>query len=176
MTLLHLYEPAVDALVNRLRTSLDGYVTAVNAQVADTTMIDPVPADRVLPYVPPLDMVTAFPTVGVGRLPGRWRDDSGHSATGEYGLSVVAFVQDANQDALTKKADRTLRAVVSCVLDGRPAAWGTDPGQPYGVTLRELIPGAVLGDRPGPNQPPNSYLTWMGVAVTVLLDEGDDFT
>lgn len=170
-TLLNGYEPAVLALHDRLTGSLNTYVDAVNDQSADTTLVDHVDVANILTYIPPLDLVRVFPTVGIGRLPGRLEDDLSHSATGVYRFSVLWFLQDANQDVLVKKADRMLRAVVSCVLEGR--AWGEGPGTPWpgSVTVRDIIPGDALGDRPSRNDPPKSYLTWGGIVVQAKFDE-----
>lgn len=171
VTLLNGYEPAVDALRGRLRDHLSEYIAAVNAIVADDTTLDPVDAENILPYVPPLDLVRVFPLVGIGRLPGRLEDDNGHSATGVYRFSVLWFLQDANQDVLVKKADRMLRAVVSCVLEGR--TWGTGDGYPWpgSITVRDIIPGEALADRPSANEAPKAYLTWGGIVVQAKFDE-----
>jgi hypothetical protein len=88
-----------------------------------------------------------------------------------YRFSVLWFLQDANQDALTKKADRMLRAVASCVLEGR--SWGDGDGLPWpgSITVRDIIPGDALGDRPSANDPPKAYLTWGGIVVQAKFDE-----
>ncbi len=162
-TLVNGPEPSVQALVTRLG-ALDEYIALANAQVTDGATVDaPV---QILDYVPPLDQLDQFPVIGIGDAPGRWEDDTGFEATGVYGLTVVWFLQDADQQTLARKARRTLQVLLSCVMDQRK--WDDEH---WGVTLQGTRPGGALADRPGPNEPPTAYLTWVGVAVTVKTDE-----
>lgn len=165
-TLLNGPEPAAQALITRLGT-LDDYIALANAAVTDGITVDaPV---QVLPYVPPLDQLDQFPVIGVGDGPGRWEDDTGFSATGVWQLTAVWFLQDADQLALTTRARRALNVLVSCVMDGR--VWTDDRDVMWSVRLLATRPGAALADRPGRNEPPTAYLTWVGVAVEVKTDE-----
>lgn len=165
-TLLKGPEPAVQALLARLAT-LPDYLDAANATYTDGILVDP-PA-QTLPYVPPLDQLDQFPTIGIGDGDGRLEDDTGYDATGVYTLNVVWILQDADQLALTTRARRTLTVLMSCVLDGR--TWTDDTNTMWGVRLIRTRPGAALADRPGPNEPPTAYLTWVAITVEVKTDE-----
>jgi len=165
--------PAVHALVDRLSTDLAGHVAQVNSEYEDDLAIPDVDARLVYPYMPTIGELNQFPAIGVEHGPGELEDDIGSSATEVYDLSVVVFVQSAQQDILSEYARRTLVAVVRCVMQDRNL--GSGPGIPWGVTCRKIDPGPALtsrtsGDEGTDPAPPKAYMTWVALTVRVKSD------
>ena len=165
-------EQAVDALRDRLEADLPAAITAINAEAPATadgyTIENP---QLVLDYVPPLDHLNTFPTVCVAQGPGRFEDDNAWHATGVYELAAVAFLQDSDQQALTRRIRRYNLALMRVVLKDRNLGSGT--GIPWGVTLKRIDFGPALADMDGlaDDAPPRAYITFTAVVVEVKLDE-----
>jgi len=160
-------EPAVEALRTRIATDLNAHIDTINATVTDGTTI-PHP-EQVLDYMPSVGELVAFPTIGIEHGPGRFEDDTGFEATGVYELIVVSFVQHAEPQALARMVRRYQLAVLRTVMKDRNLGSGT--GIPWGVVLRGMDFGPALTRRDRGDGPPDTYMTWSAIALTVKLDE-----
>lgn len=165
----------VAGLVNRIQTDLPAIVTARNAMadvVADG--IEAQAPAQVLDHVPPLEIQTEWPFIGVVRQPSRFEDDTGHSMTGVHTLTVVTFVHEPEQQALVRRLDRLTTCVVDCVIDGRyiPAASGGDRVA-WGVQLGQVRWGDALADVPSDNDPPQAWITWSEFDIVCRNDDDD---
>lgn len=161
-------EPVIAALKKRLTDDLPLAVEAVNATVTDGTTID-LPGD-IFDYIPPVETLLNFPTIGIGEGTGRIEDDTGHASTGIHELSVFAFIQADDQQALVRKLRRTRRAVVNAIMDGRALEDAVDPSRnrAWGVMLRRIIPGPTLGDRES-----SSIVSWLSWTQLVIECRSD---
>ncbi len=161
-------EPVISALKKRLTDDLPAAITAVNATITDGTTIDAPQA--ILDYLPPLELLLAFPTIGIGEGPGRIEDDTGHASTGVHELSVVAFIQAADQQTLVRQLRRTRTAVLRTILDGRHLEDAVDVARnrAWGVRLKQVVPGPTLGDLQA-----QSVVTWWSYVRIVIECRSD---
>lgn len=158
---IELNEPIVRALVERLEAELPAAIAAVNQDVDDGIQIAE-PA-QVHDFLPTPNLLTVFPTIGIGDGPSTFSDDTGFSATGEHHLLVVCYLQDASQNALARQLRRYVRAVARVVLAGRrlgDAAWS--------VSLVRVVPGPTLADDP---EDPREWMSWSGIEIAAKRDE-----
>ena len=178
---MQLNEPVVRALVARMDSSvavadakLSAYITAINAEaqtVSDGYAIQN-PA-KVYPFIPPLGLLTEFPTIGIQSLPGRLEDDTAHAAVHVARELVVVYLTNADHVALSWQIRRYVRALGSCArysgaLEG---GGGADDGGAWVVNTVSYDYGPTLGDTDDPKRVPKEYLTWAGVLVEAKRDE-----
>jgi hypothetical protein len=161
-------EPVIAALKKRLTDDLPLAVDAVNAAVTDGTLID-LPGD-IFDFIPPVETLLNFPTIGIGEGVGRIEDDTGHASTGIHELSVFVFIQADDQQTLVRKLRRTRRAVVNAIMDGRVLKDAADPtkNRAWGVMLKRIIPGPTLGDRESSHIV--SWMSWVQVVIECRSD------
>lgn len=167
MTEIRGIEAGVNALVTRLTDDLPAAVDEINQAAQDDHLI--AAPTRILDYIPSLGSLYDPFTVAIGHGPGRFEDDLGFEAVGVYDVSVVAFVQDPDQQALARKVRRYQLALLRTVLQGRNLGSGT--GLPWGMQLLRADFGPSLGDRPSGDEPPAAFLTWTTIDVRLRLDE-----
>lgn len=139
-------EPVIVALKKRLDDDLPATVDAVNAAITDGILIEH--PQQILDYIPPAELLLAFPTIGIAEGNDRIEDDTGHASTGVHELSVVVFVQADDQQVLVSRLRRMRAAVARTIMDGRVLEDAVDPSRnrAWGVTYRRGIPGPTLGD------------------------------
>lgn len=161
-------EPVIAALLKRLNDDLPLAVTTVNAAVTDGTLIDYPCA--ILDYIPPVEVLLSFPTIGIGEGPDRIEDDTGHASTGLHELSIVTFVQADDQQTLVRRLRRMRRAVTTCVMDGRVLEDATDPSRnrAWGVRYKQGIPGPTLGDLNA--EQITSWMSWQRIVIECRSD------
>jgi hypothetical protein len=163
-------EPVIKAVQARLVADLAAQIDTLNNSVVDGVTVDHPITDGILDYIPlPGELVDA-PMIGIdeGRL--QWEDDQGFSATGIVDLLVVAYVQNADQGALTNLRRRMSLAIMRSILEG-PTPRRLDPA--WGITFRGSEPGPTGGSPwKTDDQPPYSYLTWTTCAFRFKYDEG----
>lgn len=158
---MQLWEPVVKTLRQRLETNLPTHIADINA--AQTDPLYPIEnPQRVLDYIPPVADLYALPCVGISDGPLTFQDDVGWGATGVFELTVVVFLQSADQRQLVWQLRRYAQAIIRAVDRGS----GLDEG--WGVTLRNVRPGPSLGRDTDPKQ-------WLStVAVTVVVKTEQD--
>jgi hypothetical protein len=163
LELLDLNEPAVHAVVGRLRERLGDVIAELNTGVEDGITIEPPTDEQILDFVPQLELLVDFPTIGIQDLPSKFEDDIGSSATGRHLLGVVIFHANPDQRELAWQLRRYARAVASCVLAGRviePDVWG--------VLLDKVEPGPTLSHE----ENPRTYMSWTAVTFDLRTEEG----
>lgn len=165
-------EPVIAALLARLTDDLPTAVDAVNATVTDGTTIEQ-PA-QIVDYIPPHEILLAFPTVAIGEGVGRWADDIGSEVTGLHELAIVAFIQSSDQQTLVRQLRRTRHAILSCVMDGRVLEDVDDPARnrAWGVMLRQVIPGPTLGEVAA--EQVVSWMSWVRIVIEARSDSAWD--
>jgi hypothetical protein len=167
---VRLTEPVVAALVQRLSDDLTAAIDQVNAGATDEIGVRY--PQRVLDHLPTLEVMTDFPVIGVGEGPGSLVDDTGHSMTGRYTLTVCVYESDADSQVLTTRLRRLRLAAFRTVIDGRvlPTADGTATAA-YGINPLRLLPGDRLADFDRHSQRITSFMGWCGFTVECLTDE-----
>ena len=159
MNLLDLNVAAVAALKARLDADLSTAIDLVNAD----SVVDIERPQQVLDFVPPLSLITAFPTIGIGDGPIRFEDDNAWSATTRSELMVIAYLQNADQAQLAAQLRAYARAVATCALNGRTlgdGAWGTG--------LIQIDPGPTLTDNP---DDPREFASWVALRMWAKSEE-----
>lgn len=164
---IQLNEPAILAVKERLENNLPAAIDAINAEVTDGHEIEPVVA--VHTFIPPPDFLDDFPMIGIGDGPSTFEDDNGSSATGRHELLVVAYLQDAEQEALAWKLRRYLQAIARVVLKDRNLN-DTVAGAAWGTGLVRISAGPTLADNEDPKHV-KTWMTWAGVQIWVKRDE-----
>jgi hypothetical protein len=162
-------DAAVLALQARLASNLPAAIDTINTEntgVDDVTLAHPA---HVLDYVPVMDDLQAFPTVGIALGRGKFQDDTGYEATGVYPISIVLFDQHSDHRWLARRIRRYNLALLRVVMQGRNLGTGT--GIPWGVTLDGMDFGPMLRDNSNPAKPPYTYMTWTELTVLAKLDE-----
>ncbi len=161
-------EPVIAALLARIEDDLPLAVTAVNAAVTDGTLIE-YPC-QITDHVPPVELLLAFPAVGIGEGPGRWADDIGSEVTGTHELSVFAFVQASDQQTLVRQLRRTRKALLTVITDGRVLEDASDPtrNRAWGVIVKQIIPGPTLGDVESSQV--RSWMSWVRIVIECRSD------
>ncbi len=162
-------EPVIKALHKRLTEDLPVAVDAVNANVTDGTVIED-PGDQIFDYIPPVETLLTFPTVGIGEGTGRWEDDIGAEVTGRHEVSIVAYVQASDQQTLVRQLRRTRAALLSVVMDGRVLEDAVDPSRnrAWGVLLRQIVPGPTLADLQA--EQIASWMSWTRIVIECRSD------
>lgn len=158
--MIELHDLAVAAIHERLDTQLAAFITQVNDEVTDGILCDA--PQQILPYVPPVSYLTAFPTFGVMDGPFTLEDDTGWGATGRGTITVIAFEQNADQAILAWRLRRYAKAVARCVLDGRTI----HSSNAWGVTLKRIDPGPTLAQ-----ESPQSFRSMTAVTVEVRSEQ-----
>lgn len=154
-----LNEPLVTGLRSRLEASLPATITEINSTVTDGyTIVNPV---QVFDFIPQAELLTAYPTIGIGDLPSTFEDDTGFAVTGRHGLQIVVFLADPDQRALAWRLRRYLQAIVTVALSNRQI------GDAVGLTLRRIVPGPTLDV----SRDPETWVTWAGVDIGALRFE-----
>lgn len=159
MSWYSLNETLITALRERLVADLPATIAEINAQVIDGYTLRDV--EQVLDYVPNVEDLVAFPTVGIQDLPSRPMSDGGSFLMADHGLTVVVFVADAELRGLAWKLRRYQQAILTVALAGR--------------TLGDAIGSRWLGNQPGPTldreEKPRTYMSWAGVSLGFCRDE-----
>lgn len=150
-----LNEPIIGG-VQQLLT--DGLPAALAAR--DTGL--PVPVE-ILPYMPPVVMITDYPTIGIGDAPWRIEDDNAHSWTVRADLLVVVHLQDADPEALSWALRRYVQAMLEVVSNDRTLA-----GTAFGADGWRGEPGPMLSDNP---DKPQQFMAWSGFSFWAKVDE-----
>jgi hypothetical protein len=162
-----LNETTVRAVKTRLEADLEAEIAQINAAATDDfTIAEPA---QVLDYIPYPQILTVFPTIGIGDGVSTFEDDQGNSATGRHELLVVVYLQNADQEALAWQLRRYLQAVTRVVLAGRTLN-DTLSGAGWGTGLVRISPGPTLAD----NEDPEAVKTWMswgGIVIWAKRDE-----
>jgi hypothetical protein len=174
---LQLTEPVIAGLVNRLTNDLAAAIAAINAQapvVADGYLIEQ--PQQVLDFFPPLSLLTVFPTVAVAEAGGSLTDDIGSAGTGDWQFAIRCYVQDPDQQALTRKLRRLRLACAQVVMNGRqvPDAPGYSSGgglAAWGVRWLRLDPGQTLGEMAPGGGSVGMYMSWSGFVVECKDDD-----
>lgn len=157
---IQLNEPVIIALQARLAADLPATITGINAAVSDGFLIDdPV---NVYDFIPPVALLTDFPTVGIGDAPSTFEDDQGFSMTGHHRLLVVAYISDPDQRALAWKLRRYAQAIVRVIRSDLQLGTG------WGSGIERIEPGPTLTDDP---DAPRAFTSWTGVSIWVKTDE-----
>jgi hypothetical protein len=161
-------EAVVAALCKRLDDDLPAAIDTVNLEVTDGTLIEQ--PQQILDHIPPVEILLAFPTIGIGEGTGHWEDDTGHEATGRHELSIVCFVQASDQQTLVRQLRRMRRALLRTVMADR--AW-EDAATPtlhraWGIMLRSVVPGPTLGDMAA--EQVVSWMSWVRIVVEARSD------
>jgi hypothetical protein len=167
---VRLTEPVVAALVARLTSDLTAQIDQVNAEATDEIAVRY--PQRVLDHLPTLEVMTAFPVVAIGEGAGNLTDDTGHSMTGQYTISVLVYESDADQQVLTTRLRRLRLAAFRTVVAGRtlPTADGSGIAA-FGLDPRRLIAGDRLADFDRSTQKIASFMGYCGFTVECLTDE-----
>lgn len=161
-------EPAVLALKQRLEDGLPDAIDVINQAHPDD---EPVPHPAiVLDYMPSIGELVVFPTIAIGHGPGRLQDDTAWSATGVYDLAIFAFVQHSDKRVMAQYVRRYHLALMRVALKDRNL--GTGDGIPWSVVVKNFDFGPAYGMTATPGDtPPNAFMTWTALTVTVKLDE-----
>lgn len=158
---IKLNETVVTTLKARLEAELPAIITDINA----TNTTPPYPIDniaQVLDYVPTIGDLYQFPTLAISDGPIDLVDDVGWGSTGVFQLSVIAFVQDADQRALAWRLRRTAQAIVRAVRTPINAL-----GDGWGVYDFHVLPGPTLGRDEGPRQ----FMSTVAVSFMVKTEQ-----
>lgn len=159
MNLLDLNVPVVAALKARLDANLAAGIALVNAD-SDVDIELP---QQIFDFVPPISLITAFPTVGIGDGPIRFEDDNAHSATARSELMVIAYLQNADQAVLAAQLRGYARALATVALDGRNLGTGA-----WGTGLIQIDPGPTLTDDP---DSPKEFASWVALRMWAKSEE-----
>lgn len=160
-------------LIAKVERELPAFIATRNAE-ADV-VADGITADTpvlYLDHVPPVQMQRAWPLVGLLRGKSVFDDDTGHSMTGHHPFTVVTFVQDPDQLALTRKIERLTACVASAAISGRriPTADESEYAA-WGVRVVSVDWGEALADVPAGSDTPEAWLTWSEVTIVCRADE-----
>lgn len=162
MTDFVLTETIVLEIMRRLTSDLPAHITAVNATITDGYTIENPASGMIFDYPPPIRLLTNFPAVALIEGATTFEDDTSWNATGVSDFTVVAFVQDLEQEGLARRLRRYARAVASAVIQGR-----TLPPDGWGVTLIRIEPGPTLANRNNPQ----TRMSWVSVSFRVKTDQ-----
>jgi hypothetical protein len=167
---VHLTEPVVAGLVARLSDSLGAQIDQINAEATDEIAVRY--PQRTLDHLPTLEVMTDFPVIGVGEGTGNMGDDTGHSMTGTYTMTICVYESDADTQTLTTRLRRLRLAAFRTVIDGRvlPTADGSGIAA-YGIRPMRLLAGDRLADFDRHAQTITSFMGWCGFTVECLCDE-----
>jgi hypothetical protein len=168
---LRLTEPVVTALVDALKSGLNDTIDQLNAELADEVTVRHVDDVRILDHLPTLEVMQAFPVVGVGEGSGSFEDDTGHSMTGRYQLAICVYESDVDRQALATKLRRLRLAVTRLLLAGRVLNDSQGNLVAYGIRPIRLLPGTVLADLDQSHQRVQSFMAWCGLVCEFLADE-----
>lgn len=162
-----LNETPVMAVKERLENDLQAALDDINSSVTDGYEVEP--CQQVLTFIPPPDLLTTFPTIGIGDGPSTFEDDNGFEATGRHELLIVCYLQNADQEALAWQLRRYTQAITTTVLAGRELS-STVAGAAWGTGLVRISPGPTLADNEDPAQV-RTWMTWAGVQIWAKRDE-----
>lgn len=150
----------VPALVGRLETELPGAITAINGTVTDGVTLTP-PA-RVLGFVPPPELLTDMPVVGVSLLDTRVEDDIGAVAESIHRVGVVAYVADPDPAVLAVRLRRWVRAIAVATLPPE-RRWGPL----FGARLDRVDWGPTLATE----EEPRTWVSWAALILEARMGE-----
>ncbi len=167
---VNLTEPVVAAFVARLTDNLTAQIDALNAEATDEVTVRY--PQLILDHLPTLEVMNAFPVIGVGEGPANLTDDTGHSMTGSYQITVCVYESDADQQTLTTRLRRLRLAAFRTTIADRvlPTADGQGTAA-YGIVPQRLAPGDRLADFDRHAQRVTSFMGWCGFTLTCLTDE-----
>ena len=150
-----LNEPIVTAVQSMLTADLPAALATI-----DTGLPAPV---NVYAYLPPVVMVTDYPTLGIGDGPSTVEDDIASSWTEKHSLLVVCHLQEQDPEALARNLRRYVQATVNVLASDR-----TLGGSAFGSGGYRVEPGPMLGDNP---DKPQQFMAWSGVSFWAKRDE-----
>jgi hypothetical protein len=149
-----LNEPIISAVKATLETDLPAQLTAI-----DTGLPTPV---NVYDYLPPVVMITDYPTIGIGDGPTTIEDDIASSWTEQHTLLIVAHLQDPDPDALSWMLRRYTQAMLRVISADR-----TLDGTAFGSGGYRTEPGPMLADDP---EKPQLFMSWTGFSFWAKVD------
>lgn len=159
---IRLQEPVVTAVIARLQTQLPAIIADINSSITDGYLL-PTDTSRILDYIPPVADMYTMPVIGISDGEMHFEDDTGWGATGVFDLSIVVFIQNADQRALAWQLRRYAQALVQALRTPTNAI-----GEGWGVVIKGIRPGPTLGRDENPRQ-------WMStVAVTITVKSEQD--
>lgn len=152
----------VTSLKTRLETDLNAIIDTVNSTLATPAFPIPYPF-QVFDFIPTVAELQQLPVLGISDGDFEFQDDVGFGATGICELTVVCFLQHADQRTLAWHLRRYAIALTRCILTGRSL-----PPDGWGMVLRRVRPGPTLGRDESPR-------IWLStVAITVSLRSEQD--
>ena len=154
---LKLSEPVVGALLTRLTDDLPAKIAELNSGSG----IDIEHPKAIYDFVPGKRRLDSagYPALGIQDLTTELIDGN---FTGQHELGVLVYLADSEEDLLSRKIRRYVRAVASVVLEGHAL-----PPVAYGVTLGRINYGPTLNTE----ENPRPWVTWARVPLTALSDE-----
>lgn len=158
---IKLNEDVIKTLHARLTSDLATAVETINSE--QTSPLYPLPAPaQVFDYIPAVSELRAFPTIGLSDGDLVFQDDVGWGATGVFDITIVCFLQSADQRELVWWLRRYGQAITRVALDTRRL------GEGWAVNLKNVRPGPTLGRDESPRQ-------WMSTtAVTITVSTNQD--
>lgn len=158
---IKLNEDVINTLVARLRTNLQTEIDSINSTQTSPSYPLP-PVRQILDYIPPMSDLHDLPTIGISDGDVEFEDDVGWGATGIFDLTIVCFLQSADQRELVWWLRRYGQAICRVALDTRHMGV-----EGWGVTLRNVRPGPTLGRDENPRQ----WLSTRAVTITVKTNQ-----
>jgi hypothetical protein len=156
-------EAAVDALVAKLRDGLDDRIDEINAEAADDFALPHVPDERIVfgprseppyPFISVLPGPDEPPVDASGRV--HWR----------YGIDIVVWLENYQEEALARQLVRMARAVREVAMRfRRPGSSYTDPVGGYGLQYRGSEPGPSFA--PEGANPEGAYVSWTRLSFDI---------
>ncbi len=168
--LLPLNIASVQALTDKIKTNIGGYVTQANQRytAANGYKDYPVaPPVDVLSFIPPISYIQDTPLIAVGDAVVDFDDDIGVSATGVSTLIVCLWYQEYDHEALTWKLRYMTSALASCILEDR----NLGPNGGWGMTLDSIQAGPTLGRR----ENPRTVMGCRSLSITVRDEQDGNF-
>lgn len=164
--------PIVRALIYRLQQELPAEIAARKAaapagEVVDQRVFDP-PA-QYLPFAPPAEFLTVFPTIGILDADSLIVDDTGSSATGMHDLGVIVYLATPEHQSLAWGLRHYLGAISQVVMRSRVLLDQGGNTASWGVTATRIVPGDTLQDE-------NDARTFMSWAVFIARFRREEVT
>lgn len=150
-----LNETVIEAVSSMLSTDLPAALSAI-----DTGL--PVPVN-IYEYLPPVVMITDYPTIGIGDGPTMTEDDIASSWTEVHSLLVVVHLAEQNPEALAWDLRHYVQAMVNVLASDR-----TLNGSAFGAGGFRVEPGPMLSDNP---DKPQQFMAWSGISFWAKRDE-----
>jgi hypothetical protein len=160
-------------LVAKIARELPAYLAEKNAQAH--VVADGITADApvlYLDHVPAIEVQRAWPLVGLVHGKSMFEDDQGYSMTGVHPFVVATFVQDHDQQALTRKIKRLTTCVAAAAIKDRYVPTADQSGRAaWGMRIMSVDWGEALADIPAGSDTPEAWLTWSEITLVCKTDE-----